>query len=377
MPAKKSNKNSKKRALKSTINKNKFHFKKTSTRDNKAKKYNSNKSKNAKESILFVGLEKWEEDYLKKYFPNAKFSETLASKNLSKFSDTTILGVFVHTEINSDIIDRLKNLRIIVTLSTGFDHIDLETCKRKNITVCNVPKYGQNTVAEHAFALILSLARKLYKIYPRTKQGNFSLAGLRGFDLKGKRLGVIGCGNIGQNVAKIANGFEMKVQVYDLIHDNLLAKKLNFKYVDLEKLLSSSDIITIHVPYNKHTHHMINKENIKLFKQGSYLVNTARGEVVDTSALLYGLKHDILAGAALDVLEEECFLMAERKMAENQLKICDAKVALENHMLLMQENVIITPHTAFNTKEALERIFETAVKNIESFRKGKLINKVV
>ena len=328
--------------------------------------------------IAFFETELWEEDYLKsqlKSFDLLFFKEKIDSNNLKKISDTNILSVFISSIIDKEIIEKLKDLKYITTRSTGFDHIDLKTCHNKKILVSNVPTYGENTVAEHTFALILALSRKIYPTLEKTKKGDFSLEGLRGFDLKDKALGVVGTGNIGCHVIRIAKGFDMKILAYDIKKDLKFAKKIGFKYLPFEELLKNSDIITLHLPYNKSTHHLINKENLKLFRKGCYLINTARGGVCDTTALLQGLKDKTFAGLGLDVLEEECFIKEEKELLSSDFKkTCDLKIILENHLLINQPNVIITPHNAFNSKEALLRILDTTIENIKSFSKNKLIN---
>lgn len=171
---------------------------------------------------------------------------------------------------------------------------------------------------------------------------------MRGFDLKGKTIGIVGVGNIGRHVARIAKGFEMNVLLYDIHKDQKLAKEIGFKHVPLAYLFKNSDIITLHVPYNKATHHLINLKTLKLFKKGCYLINTARGGVCDTTALLEGLKQGIFAGLGLDVLEEEFFIKEERELLTQAFKkICDLKTVLENHILINQPNVIITPPQCF------------------------------
>jgi D-lactate dehydrogenase len=211
----------------------------------------------------------------------------------------------------------------------------------------------------------LNLTRKIHKAYDRTVRGDFSIEGLRGTDLRRKTLGVIGTGSIGQHVIRIANGFEMNVIAYDKFKDIRLEKKLDFSYVSLEKLFKISDIITLHLPYNKSTHHLINKSVIAKMKKGVYIINTARGGIIDTSALLEGLQTGKIAGAGLDVLEEECFIKEERQILSKKfLNDCEIKTALQNHILLNQDNVIITPHNAFNSWEALHRILDTTILNI-------------
>ena len=193
-----------------------------------------------------------------------------------------------------------------------------------------------------------------------------------GFDLKDKTLGVIGPGHIGQHVIRIAKGFEMNVLVYGIEKDLRLSKKFGFKWANnLNDLLKRSDIITIHVPLVKETKHLINMDNIKEIKVGSYLINTSRGEIIDTSALLYGLEKGIIAGAALDVLEGECGIKEEKELLHGKKNICDLEIYCENRLLLKDKNVIVTPHCAFYTREALERILDETVSTIMGFVKGK------
>ncbi len=195
--------------------------------------------------------------------------------------------------------------------------------------------------------------------------------------MKGKTIGIIGLGHIGQHVARIANGFEMKVLAYDGLADKKLAKKLQIEYANLEDLLKNADIISLHLPDNEQTHHIINAQNIHLIKRGAYLINTARGGLVETDALVRALEAGILAGAGLDVLEEERAIKEEAHlMTTAEAQKVDFKTLLENHILMERENVIITPHNAFNSKEALQRIMETTVENIQAFVKGKPINYV-
>ena len=331
--------------------------------------------------IMKIGcfeLEPWEEDHFNKTFPKDKivFSQKrLNARNVNKYKNLEVVAAFVHSELNKEVLDKLPKLKLIVTMSTGYDHINLEECKKRKIVVCNVPVYGENTVAEHTFALILALSRKIVDCVNRTHLGSFRLEGLRGFDLKDKTIGLVGCGNIGKNVARIARGFEMKVLVFDLYKDKKLAKEIGFKYVLLEKLLQESDIITLHVPENKHTHHLINKEKLKLMKNSAYLINTSRGGIVDTKALISALKNKQIAGAALDVMEDECEILEETQLLKKEFGgHCDLSKIVKNHQLLRMKNVIITPHNAFNTNEALMRILQTTLDNIKAFKRGKVIN---
>src|SRR3989344_7700845 len=264
--------------------------------------------------IAFFEIKGWEKSYLKKRLKNHTllfFSESLDESHVSKLKSVDVLSVFIYSKVTAKILAKLPKVKLIATRSTGFDHIDLAYTKKKNIAVCNVPFYGENTVAEHTFALILSLSRNIHKSYMRTVKGDFSLDGLTGFDLKGKTLGIVGGGHIGMHVAKIAKGFAMEVVVFDVVQQPFLAEELGFRYVPLDELLRSSDIITLHVPLNKATHHLLNKINIKRIKKGAIIINTSRGGVVETDALLFGLRHKILARAGLDVLEGEQMVKEE------------------------------------------------------------------
>lgn len=330
--------------------------------------------------IAFFEIEPWEINYLRARLNNFDlifFENKLNPQNLKEILDINILSSFIYSIVDKRIIASLKSLKYIATRSTGFDHIDLKTCRRRNILVSNVPVYGENTVAEHTFALILALSRKIHLSWEKTQRGDFSLDNLRGFDLKGKTLGIVGVGNIGKQVVRIAKGFEMNILAFDVRKDQKFAKKIGFKYVSLDYLFKNSDIVSLHAPYNKTTHHLVNLKTLKLFKKGCYLINTARGGICDTTALLRGLKRGIFAGLGLDVLEKECFIKEERELLNASFKkTCDLKTVLENHILINQPNVIITPHNGFNSKEALLRILDATIENIKSFAKNKAINLV-
>lgn len=294
--------------------------------------------------------------------------EPLNEKNKEKAKSLDIISTRSYSNLTSDTLSSLEHLKMITTRTTGYDHIDIEYCKEKNIIVCNIPEYGAFTVAEHTFALMLAISRNLVESIERTKRGDFRLDGLRGFELHGKTLGIIGVGSIGKAVIKIAKGFGMKVIAYTRHKEDKLAAELGFEFVELDDLLGKADIVSLHVPYSKETHHMINKENIRKFKKGSVLINTARGGVVDTEAILVGLDEKILSAAGLDVLEEECMVKDEEDLlTEEFLKECNLKTQLLNHVLLTRENVIITPHNAFNSAESRIRILDITVKNITAF----------
>jgi len=319
--------------------------------------------------IAFFELESWEKRYIRKRLQGHDLklsSDALDSSNLGEIKETEILSTFIYSNVDRAILEQLPALKLIATRSTGFDHIDMSECRQRNILVCNVPSYAENTVAEHTFALILSLSRNLYKASIKRLTSDFSIQGLKGFDLKEKTLGVVGTGRIGLHVIRIAKGFGMNVLAFDANQNQLLAEVLGFTYVPLEQLLGQSHIVSLHVPYNEHTHHLINADKLKLMRKGAYLINTARGAIVDTEALIEALD-DNLAGAGLDVLEGEEFIKEETAVLCECIKPEVLEVIGKNDILLRRPNVVYTPHIAFNSREALKRILETTVSNIHTF----------
>jgi len=321
----------------------------------------------------------WQQDYFRERLPEHEFTFfDEPFKDHSSYSDkeAEILSLFIGSPVGAAEMDRFPNLKGIVTRSTGFDHIDLEEAKKRGISVSNVPTYGENTIAEFAFALILSLSRKIYASYDRLlKEGSYSAVDLRGFDLKGKKIGVVGTGHIGRYAIKMAKGFGMEVVAFDVNEDQEFAKEMGFMYVTMDDLLSQSDIITLHVPYNIHTHHMINDENISKIKRGAHLINTSRGQVVETAALVRALEEGIIMGAGLDVLEEEELMkdgtgiLMDKKADPDRLRI-----VLANKYFVDHPRVIVTPHSAYSTKEAVERILDTTIENIKAVAEGSPIN---
>ena len=331
--------------------------------------------------IFCFELNDWEEDYLRQRLADdhdlVAQQAVLAPDQLpSALADAEVISPFIYSKIDKSVLERCPNLKLIATRSTGFDHIDTETCAARGVRVCNVPFYGENTVAEHTFALILALSRKVHEAFVRVRAGNYSLEGLRGFDLKDKTIGVVGAGHIGLHVIRIARGFGMNVLAYDVQRNGFLAEVLGFSYVTLEELFARSDIITLHAPYNRHTHHLINGDNIDLIKRGAVLVNTSRGGLVDTEALLTALDRGILAGAGLDVLEGEETVIEESALLADTANPERLRQAIQNHVILKKPNVVFTPHNAFNSQEALERILDTTAENIRAFAAGTARNLV-
>jgi len=305
----------------------------------------------------------------------------LNEENSDLIENSDIVSVFIYSKINENVLKNAKNLKFITTRSTGYDHIDLEACKKKNILVSNVPAYGVETVAEHTFALILSISRKIIESFERTRKGDFSLEGLRGFELKGKTLGIIGAGKIGRRVAEIAKVFGMRVIAYDIFKNYDEARRIGFEYVDLDYLLRNSDIITLHANLTKENYHLLNEDAFEKMKDGVIIVNTARGALIDTKALIKYLKNGKVRAAALDVLEGESLIKEEAELlTKNKLEKEGLESLVANHILIEMEdkekNVIITPHNAFNSEEAVEEIRKVTLQNILSFINNNPINLV-
>ncbi len=332
--------------------------------------------------IAFFEIKDWQKEYVEKNLAGHEIwttPEKLNAENLPEKSDFEAVSIFVGSKIDEAIVSHFPDLKLITTRSTGFDHIDLAAVRAKGIKIAYVPGYGDNTVAEFAFGLLLTVSRRIYEAYDRLREtGSFSSEDLMGFDLKGKTMGVVGTGRIGRHTVQIAAGFGMKILAYDPYPDAFFANKFGVSYVPLDELLANSDVISLHVPYMESTHHLINSENVLKMKKGSILINTARGAIVETDALIKGLKEEIIAGAGLDVLEEEGFLGDERSFVLNDKEEGhNLKTVVQNHVLIDLPNVIVTPHNAFNTKEAIIRILDNDLANIKSFaEKGEPQNPV-
>jgi D-lactate dehydrogenase len=339
-------------------------------------------------TIAFFEAEPWEEDYLRekmkiveRKFVNAinlRFSkDRLTIDNAEQYKDCDMISVFIFSPLTKEVLDKLPLLKHVNTQSTGYDHIDLTACANRGIRVSNVPSYGENTVAEHAFALLLALSRKIVPSVEHTRRGSFNTGPeLRGFDLKGKTIGVIGTGRIGQHAIRMAKGFEMDVIAFDAFPNEKAAAEMGFRYVGLDDLLAQSDVITIHAPLLPSTRHMINLQNITKMKKGCVLINTARGGLIDTDALLWALEAGQLGGLGVDVLEEENNIKEEKQLLSKHFDCMALKTLLIEHMLLEYDNVIVTPHNAFNSAEALMRILDTSVENLDAFIAQKPLNLV-
>ncbi len=316
-------------------------------------------------------LEEWERAAflrLKQEHEVALTARPLKKRVPAKYADADIISIFIYSNLGADTLRQFGNLKMVATRSTGFEHIDRDYCRERGITVCNVPAYADETVAEHVFALLLGISHNIPRAVQRTSAGDFSPAGLEGFDLRGKTLGVVGAGKIGFNVIEIARGFRMEVLAFDLHPDEAAASRLGFRYVAMDELLAKSDVVSLHVPGGKSTYHLISAKELKKMKPGAVLINTSRGDVVDLQALLEALARKKLAAAGLDVLPEEPTIREEAELLRSIFtRRREVNTLFASHMLAHLPQVLITPHTAFNTREAKQRLLDATIENIRAF----------
>lgn len=304
--------------------------------------------------------------YKIKYFEGRLTEDTVGiTKNFN------VVCAFVNDTINSNVIKILKEngIKLVVLRCAGYNNVDLKEAFG-NMHILRVPAYSPYAVAEHAAALIMTLNRKTHKAYNRTRESNFSINGLLGFDMFGKTVGAIGTGKIGKIFINIMKGFGLKVLAFDLFPDEEYAKKENIEYCSLDRIYKESDIISLHCPLSKETTHLINKDSLAMMKTNAIIVNTSRGALIDAKALITALKDKKIGGAGLDVYEEESEYFFEDHSG-NVLN--DDTLA----RLLTFNNVLITSHQAFFTKEALKNIGETTLNNVKDFLENKpLINEI-
>lgn len=323
----------------------------------------------------------WEHDACLRLEPTHQVrctAEPLTPALARSFADAEVVTTFIKSELTSAVIANLPDLKLIATRSTGYDHVDLAACARRGVAVCNVPDYGDPTVAEHAFALLLAVSRRIVEAAARTRAGDFGMEGLRGFDLAGRTIGVVGAGRIGRRVIQIARGFGMTAVATDAAADADAAELLGFTYVSLPELLRRSDVVSLHVPGSVETRDLISDAEFAQMKPGSVLINTARGGVVSAPALLRALNTGQLAGAGLDVLSEEPLLREEAEVFRLDAPLSPEQLRelVAANVLIRQPNVVVTPHIAYNTEEALHRILGTTLDNIEAFARGQPRNLV-
>lgn len=300
------------------------------------------------------------------------FEARLTSQTAGLAAGYEVVCSFVNDRVDEPALETMKRggLGLLALRSAGYNHVDLAAAERLGLPVVRVPEYSPHAVAEHTVGLVLTLNRRLHKAYARVREGNFSLEGLIGFDMFGKTCGLIGVGRIGTVTAKIFRGFGCRVLVYDKREDPQLAAELGFNYVDLATLYRESDIVSLHVPLVPDTHHLIDQRAFDQMKDGVMLVNTSRGALVDTRALIVALKTGKLAAAALDVYEEEEGIFFE-DLSDQVLH--DDVLA----RLLTFPNVLVTAHQGFLTREALANIAETTLANVAAFARGEALDNEV
>ena len=311
--------------------------------------------------IAFYDTKIYEKESFEKYANKDiefRFLETKLNEDTTSLaSGCDVVCVFVNDNVNAKVIDKLYELgvKLIALRCAGYNNVDVKAAFGK-IHVVHVPAYSPYAVAEHAMALLMTSVRRIHKAYNRTREFNFSLNGLTGFDFYGKTVGVIGTGKIGRIFINICKGFGMNVIAYDLFP----AKDADYEYVSLDELFERSDIISLHCPLTEDTKHMINSGTIEKMKKGVVIVNTSRGALIDAEALLEGIKQRKIGAACLDVYEEEADIFFEDKSGH----ILDDDLLSR---LISMPNVIVTSHQAFLTEEALNNIAETTINNIKSY----------
>ncbi len=317
-----------------------------------------------KEEIAFFDAKPYDKEWFDKYNKNYDiryYVGRLRPENAKLAEGAKAVCVFVNDDVNEKTIEILSRLKVEVILlrCAGYNNVSVKTAQKRGIKVLRVPAYSPYAVAEHTMGLILALNRKIPRAYIRTRDFNFSLNGLMGFDLHGKTAGVIGTGKIGRVFIDICKGFGMNV----LAFDPFPAKIDGVEYVSKEELFTDSDIISLHCPLTKETHYIINKSSLELMKKNVLIVNTSRGRLIDTEALLSALNEKRIGGAALDVYEEESGLFFE----DNSDKIVTDEVI---SLLVSRPNVIITSHQAFFTEEALSNIAQITLENFDDYLSG-------
>jgi D-lactate dehydrogenase len=346
-------------------------------------------------TIYFIQTESASEEQFRRKLGEHSLNFVETAEEVGR--DAEMVVVLFWTPIGRAFLAAHPKLRFVATRSSGYDHIDLVACREHGVIVSSVPSYGENTVAEHTFALILALARRLREVATAERKGRFLFEELRGFDLYGKTLGVIGTGRIGLHVIRLARGFGMKVLAFDTHPSDVIASLLGYTYTSFDEVLRQSHVLSLHVPLTPATVHLLDGEAFAKCREGVIVINTARGGVIDTEALLEALDSGRVGGAGLDVLEDERVFQktASTVIAEQIIGSLHADAVspeewhqrdperLEelrrlgrNEALLARPDVVFTPHIAFNSVEAVERIDEVTVENIRAFAAGRPINTI-
>ncbi len=340
--------------------------------------------------IYFLETEAEEQGFFAEYLAGHELHFVSQPEEVGE--EVEILSTFINSKITEEFLASHPRLRLIATRSTAVDHLPMEACHAHGVAVAQVAGYGETTVAEHTFALILALSRRLREAMIAPKGGRFSYQAARGFDLAGKTMGIIGMGHIGQHVAELANAFRMKVLAYDVEHPAELARALHFTFVPLSELLAEAHVITLHASLSAATYHILNRETLAQCRPGVLIINTARGSLIDSQALREALDSGHVGGAGLDVLEDERVMRqpvshiiagdivqhlrsdAEAHDARDADRVRELQELLLSDALLAKSNVVFTPHVAFNSVEAIERLLLATVENIRAFAEGRVGN---
>ena len=332
--------------------------------------------------ICFVATEPEEEEFFSEKFDG--FDVTFEPDLRDVPDDIEVVSIFISDRIDAGFLDRHPALRMIATRSMGCDHIDLEACAKRQITVTHVSGYGENTVAEHTFALMLALSRRIRESTEAALAGKFTHEKFRGMDLRGSTLGVVGAGRVGLHVIRIAGAFGMKILAYDAHPNPLHTELLDFKYTSFEHLIHESHVITLHIPLNQETHHIFNRETLARCRPGVLIVNTARGRLIDSEALIEALDSGQVGGAGLDVIEEEGVFhggatallgaqiadrvrgsgMDKDRIALPVGRMKEISRYIASNALLRRSKVVFTPHNAYNSDESREFISKITADNI-------------
>ncbi len=301
-------------------------------------------------SFLFLEVDQEDEALIRERFPDATIVNSALNGDalLEAAQSATVICGFIYSAFPRHLLTQLPHLRLLITRSVGYDHIDVATCAAQGVAVCHVPDYGSHVIAEHVFALLLSAIRHVAEAGEQVRHGHFDYHGLRGMALMGKTIGILGTGKIGINTAKIAAGFGMRILAVDRCRVLELEEQYHVQYVDLETALSQSDVLSLHLPVLPETRHLLSSVAFSQMKDGVILVNTARGELVDTEALLVALKSGKVSHALLDVLEDEHNYQSNKE-------------------LIAHPNVLVTPHIAFYADDSMQRMYIDSFHSIDQF----------
>jgi len=326
--------------------------------------------------IIFFNTKCYDKEYFElsnmTYKHDIKFVEAkLSCETVRLIDDESVVCVFVNDTLNRDILSKLAHagIKLVALRCAGYNNVDIKVAHEFGLKVVRVPAYSPHAVAEHAVCLMLALNRKIYRSYNRVRDGNFSLDGLLGFKFSGRTIGIIGTGAIGSIVARITSGMGMKVLAYDPVH-NPECEKIGVSYVTMDQLIVQSDVISLHCPLTKETQHIINESTLGNMKHGVMLINSSRGAVLDTGAVIKGLKSKKIGYLGLDVYEQESELFFEDLSSE----IIQDDIF---ERLLTFPNVLITAHQGFFTSDALRNIADTTLENITQFENNILLTNEV